>query len=171
MLFPSFLWFNHWMKLPKQLAEGNIEEDVHAVLEKESIELYAGSKTFIPALKLNPELRKNLFYAKSLGALIFGYEAIEKYLANELQGLKKVDNQSERVSRMLIVTNDGSPRFYRQLEFLQKKHGERVLICRLDVGSVLMGDILGLKKKMVKAVLLNRKKSLVNVFKSLLAVE
>ena len=156
------------MKLPRQLENEGIEPDVRAALESESIELYSDSEIYIPVLKLNSELRKHLFYAKSAGALIFGFEAIEEFLANELQGLQKIDSLSDRVSRLLIVTNDGSHRFYRGLEYLQKREGERVLICRLDVDSGLMGNILGFKGKQIKAVLLNRKKSVVNVFKSLL---
>ncbi len=145
------------MKLPKQLEKESVESDVRAALERESIELYSDSEIYIPVLKLSQELRKQIFYAKSLGELIFGYEAIEKALANELRGLQKVDRQSDRVSRLLIVTNDGSPRFYRELEFLHKKQSRRVMICRLDVGSVLMGNILGFKDKQVKAVLLKQK--------------
>jgi hypothetical protein len=160
--------YRNRMKLPKQLEKESVESDVRAALERESIELYSDSEIYIPVLKLSQELRKQIFYAKSLGELIFGYEAIEKALANELRGLQKVDSQSDRVSRLLIVTNDGSPRFYRELEFLHKKQGRRVMICRLDVGSVLMGNILGFKGKQVKAVLLNRKKSVINVLKSLL---
>ena len=93
---------------------------------------------------------------------------VQQFRTTELLRLQKVNNQSDRVSRLLMVTNDGSPRFYRELEFLHKKHGTRVMICRLDIGSVLMGNILGLKDKQVKAVLLNRKNSVVNVLKSLL---
>ncbi len=156
------------MKLPKQLGKENLEEGVQAALENESIELCSDSNIYIPVLKLNPELRKQIFYAKFQDELIVGSRDIEKYLKNELHGLKKVNNLSDRVSRLLIVTNDGSPRFYRQLEFLHKEQGGRVLICRLDVDSVLMGNILELKEKQVKAVLLNRKESVVNVLKSLL---
>ena len=156
------------MKLPKQLEKESVESDVRAALERESIELYSDSEIYIPVLKLSQELRKQIFYAKSLGELIFGYEAIEKALANELRGLQKVDTPSDRMSRLLIVTNDGSPRFYRELEFLHKKQGSRVMICRLDVGSVLMGNILGFEGKQVKALLLNRKTSVINVLKSLL---
>ena len=156
------------MKLPKQLEKEKVESEVRAVLEKESIELCSDSNMYIPVLKLNPELRKHIFSAKSLGELIIGYEAVEKALENELHGLQKVNNQSDRVSRLLIVTNDGSPRFYRQLEFLHEKQGGRVMICRLDVDSSLMGNILQLEDKRVKAVLLNRKKSVINVLKSLL---
>jgi hypothetical protein len=156
------------MKLPKQLEKEKIEPDVRAVLEKENIALCSDSNIYIPVLKLTPELRKQIFYAKYLGELIIGYSDVEKALKNELHGLQKVNNQSDRVSRLLIVTNDGSPRFYRQLEFLHEKQGGRVLICRLDVDSALMGNILELKDKQVKAVLLNRKDSVVNVLKSLL---
>jgi len=156
------------MKLPKQLEKEKVDSDVRAVLEKESIELCSDSIIYIPVLKLTPELGKQIFYAKFLGELIIGYSDVEKALENELYGLQNVNNKSDRVSRLLIVTNDGSPRFYRQLEFLHKKQGGRVLICRLDVDSSLMGNILELKDKQVKAVLLNRKDSVVNVLKSLL---
>ena len=156
------------MELPKQLAKEHLDSDVREALARESIELCAGSEISIPVLELTPELRQQIFYAKSLREITMGYETIEKHLLHELRGLQKVDNQAARVSRLLIVTNDGSPRFYRELEFLYNKQGGRVLICRLDVDSAVMGGILGMKKAPVKAVLLNRKTSVVNVLKSLL---
>ncbi|WP_136798479.1 hypothetical protein [Desulfosediminicola ganghwensis] len=156
------------MKLPKQLAKEEIESEVRAALETESIQLCSDSKMYIPVLQLNQELRKQIFSAKFRGELIIGSRSVEKTLENEQHGLQKVNNKSDRVSRLLIVTNDGTPRFYRQLEFLQQKQGGRVLICRLDIDSILMGSILGLKDKQVKAILLNRKESVVNVLKSLL---
>lgn len=156
------------MQLPKQLKMDNVESDVRAILEKESIELCSDSNISIPVLKLNPELQKQLFSAKFLSQLVLGYEDIEKTLNNELRGLQNVNNKSDRVSRLLIVTNDGSARFYRQLEFLHEKQGGRVLICRLDVDSVVMGNIFKIQNKQVKAVLLNRKESVVKVLKSLL---
>ena len=156
------------MKLPKQLEKEGIEPDVRAALAEESVALYGDSAIVMPVLKLTPKLRTNIFHAKSLGELVIGYAAIAKALANELRGLKKIDSLSDRISRLLLVTNDGSTRFYREFAFLQKRQGARVLICRLDVDSVLMADILGLKDQVVKAVLLNKKKSVINVLKSLL---
>ncbi len=159
------------MKLPRQLESDGVEADVRAALGKEMIGLCSDSEMRIPVLAANTELRKHIFYAKSIGELIIGLEAIEKALTNELRGLQKVcatQAQGERVARLLIVTNDGSSRFYRELTFLQGKQGARLMICRLDVDSAMMGDILCLKNKHVKAVLLNRKRSVVNVLKSLL---
>jgi hypothetical protein len=156
------------MKLPKQLEKEGVASDVRAALEAERIELYSASEIYIPVLKFSPKFRTNIFHAKSLGELVIGYAAIAKALSNELRGLKKIDSLSDRISRLLLVTNDGSTRFYREFAFLQKRQGARVLICRLDVDSGLMADILGLKDQVVKAVLLNKKKSVINVLKSLL---
>ena len=68
------------------------------------------------------------------------------------------------------ASNDGSPRFYRELAFLQERQGPRLLICSLDVDSLLMGNILGFKDQAVKAVLVNKKKSVANVLKSLIGL-
>ena len=54
------------MKLPKQLEKDNVEAEVRAVLEEERFELYSDSNIYIPVLQLNPELRKNIFYARAL---------------------------------------------------------------------------------------------------------
>ncbi len=156
------------MKLPKQLKIDNIEEQVLEALQKNSIPLYENAEMQIPLLKLTPELRQQIFYAKSLDELIFGYETIAKTLASELKGLQNVNNQSDRISRLLIISNDGSKRFYREFEFLLNRHGERILLCRLDVDSELMGYILGLGQKQVKAIMINRKNSVVNILKSII---
>jgi hypothetical protein len=156
------------MNLPKQLEAEGVASDVRAALQAESVELYCASAIYIPVLKLTPQLRTNIFHAKSVGELIVGYEAIAKALANELRGLQKIDSLGDRVSRLLLVTNDGSQRFYGEIAFLQKRQGARVLICRLDVDSLLMGNVLGFKDQIVKAVLLNKKKTVIHVLKGLL---
>ena len=156
------------MRLPKQLEKEGVAPDVRAALEAERIALHGASEISIPVLKLTPELRTNIFHAKSIGDLIIGYEAAAKTLANELRGLRKTKSLGDRVSRLLMASNDGSSNFYRQLAFLQERQGPRVLICRLDVDSLLMGNILGFKGQVVKVVLVNKKKSVANVLKSLL---
>ena len=156
------------MQLPKELAEEGLESEVREALALECVEIEGETTLSISVLKPNAELRKSLFYAKCMGEVVIGYEGIEKTLASERAGLQKVDNQSERVSRLLLVSNDGSPRFYRELGFLNKKHGERVLICLLDMEGSALGKLLGLEGRAVKALLLNRKGSVVKVLKSLL---
>lgn len=155
------------LKLPKDIVKEGIEENVLAALGQNSFPISSGPDVFIPSIELKPELRKNIFYAKSLGELVIGYENIEKELASERSGLHHVGNRSERVSRLLIVTNDGSQRFYRELTYLQHKEGGRVLICHLNISSLEMGEILAMPGRSVKAVLINRKTSVANVLKAL----
>jgi hypothetical protein len=155
------------MNLPRQLEKDGVEAAVAAVLQKDRFAISAETGVTVASLELNDGIRRNLFYARSLGELIIGYEMIEKALAAERRGLAHVGNRSERVSRLLLVTNDGSPRFYRQLTFLQRHEGPRVLICRLNADSLEMAEMLGLPGKSVKAVLVNRKNSVVNLLKAL----
>ncbi|MBT3294698.1 MAG: hypothetical protein HN919_09365 [Verrucomicrobia bacterium] len=155
------------MQLPKQLAKDGVESEVKAALERKTIAPCSDSPFTIPLLTLTPELRQQLFYATSLGELTIGADALQKELQNERRGLANVNGQSERISRLLIVTNDGSPRFYRDVEYLHKQEGGRVLICLLNSDAATMGTLLGLKDKQVKAILLNRKTSVANVLKSL----
>lgn len=154
------------MKLPKEIIKEGLESVTLAALEKCSFAISPEPATSVPSFDLNPELRKNIFYAKSLGALVIGYENIEKELASERKGLQHVNNTSDRISRLLLVTNDGSPRFYRELTYLQHKEGARVLICHLNISSLEMGEILAIPAKAVKAILINRKTSVVNVLKA-----
>ena len=46
-----------------------------------------------------------------------------------------------RVSRLLLVTNDGADRFYRGVEALLRKHGARVLALRLELSAEALGAL------------------------------
>lgn len=156
------------MKLPKEIAKAGIETEIVAALAKDLFQIRIDPDISIPSLKLTPELRKHLFYAKSIGEMVVSYESVEKELAVERKGLQNVNNHSDRISRLLIVTNDGSERFYRELTYLQRKEGGRVLVCRLEISSLEMGEILAMPGRSVKAALINRKKSVINVLKAII---
>jgi hypothetical protein len=53
-----------------------------------------------------------------------------------------IDRQGRRVSRVLLVTNDGAQRFYRQVERLAVMHAPRVLVCVLECESPVLGELL-----------------------------
>ncbi|MFO7936402.1 MAG: hypothetical protein R6V06_02205 [Kiritimatiellia bacterium] len=156
------------MKLPAEIIKVGQEPAVLAALDADSYKISSDPESLIPSFEINPDLRKNIFYAKSLGEIVISYESIEKELAAERKGLQHVNNTSNRISRLLFVTNDGSPRFYRELTYLQHKEGGRILICRLNITSFEMGKILVMPGTPVKAVLINRKRSVVNVLKTLI---
>ena len=74
-------------------------------------------------------------------------EGAERKLAAEGRGLDLVDQKSgvsrgERVSRLLVLADNGAERFYRQVEKLLRQHGPRVLALRLDVKAETLGQML-----------------------------
>ena len=74
----------------------------------------------------------------------------------------------KRMSRLLLISNDGSPRFYREVESLLNKHGDRVWCCRLTATAEELGS-LTIKGTAAKALLIEDRKALA-VFLGNLAV-
>ncbi len=76
--------------------------------------------------------------------VVRGLETAERTLAAEEHGLRLVDQRSGvkrggRVSRLLLLADDGSDGFYRQVENLLRRHGPRVLAIRMDVDAAGLG--------------------------------
>jgi len=76
-----------------------------------------------------------------------GLESAERVLAGEARGLAHVDDttgvaRGERVSRLLVLTDDGAERFYRTVESVLRRHGPRVLALRLAVDEHALGHML-----------------------------
>jgi hypothetical protein len=47
-----------------------------------------------------------------------------------------------RISRLLLLADDGADRFYRRVESLLRRHGPRVLALRLDLDAAALGGLL-----------------------------
>jgi hypothetical protein len=89
-------------------------------------------------------LESALQSAHVAGRVVRGLESAERALAVEERGLHLVDQKSgvkrgERVSRLLLLANDGSNGFYRNVEKLLRRHAPRVLAIRLDVDAAGLG--------------------------------
>ena len=50
--------------------------------------------------------------------------------------------RGQRISRLLILANDGAERFYRQVESLLQRHGPRVMAVRLQADAEQLGGLL-----------------------------
>ncbi len=90
-----------------------------------------------------------------------GLEHIDHLLANEQKGLsalreKQGAQPSHRVSRLLILANDGSERFYRDCERTLLRNSDRLLVLRLDEPSTRLAEVLlGSGDKPLKALLVS----------------
>lgn len=102
--------------------------------------------------------------ARSASRLVQGLEAASHRLAVEARGLRMVDTRSgdergQRVSRLLLVSNDGSPRFYREVEALVRRHEPRVLAFRLEADSHALGEPLFGRERIARLVMVEHKEA------------
>lgn len=104
-----------------------------------------------------------LLSANQAGFVVRGLEAAERRLAEEERGLALVPRQDgkatavARLSRLLLVTNDGSERFYRNVEGLLRRHGPRLHAIRLEMDEHDLGELLYGPDRVTRLVLLEHK--------------
>ena len=95
-------------------------------------------------------------------------ENAERTLAAEERGLQMADRQigvprGVRVSRLLLLANDGAERFYRQIEALLRRHGPRVLAVRLEIDENGLGELLFGPGRVARLLMLEHKQAVGSV--------
>ncbi len=142
-----FLLKGQTFRLPR-LAEADPQgRHIPRVLATRTRTLWQGSDREVPMCTLSPGLVEVLCNARRAGQVVRGLESAAKRLANEDRGLGLADRQSGalrgvRVSRLLVMTDDGSERFYRQVETLLRRHGSRLLALGLDMDAEALGEVI-----------------------------
>lgn len=155
-------------------SEVKATAEIERVLDSSVGKLWDGSSETFPFVHYSGPLRIALASVRRNGQLVGGLEAIETLLQKEQTGLQKVQREplvgerSQVASRLLLLANDGSERFYRSAESMQRRFGRRVLLCRLDVAGEVLGSFFG-KNSAVKALLVTRKELVSRVLHSLVS--
>jgi hypothetical protein len=147
---------------PRDIETDPCAPALRARLEADAAPLWANGT--IPAARLHagPSLVAALERLAREGALVPGLEAAQAALESEEAGLAALEardrkGRTARISRVLLLANDGAERFYRAAESLTRTHATRLLTCRLDVPAETLGrHVLG-RPASVKAVLVQRK--------------
>jgi len=106
--------------------------------------------------------------AHRAGRVVRGLESAERTLAAEERGLNLADQSSGvkrggRVSRLLLLADDGSDGFYRQVENLLRRHAPRVLAIRLDVDAAGLGEPLFGAGRTTRLLMIQHKEAVVEV--------
>lgn len=104
--------------------------------------------------------------------MVRGLELIEKTLEREARGLSLVDARSatsrgSRVSRLVLLSNDGTERFYRQAERLLSMQGPRVLAVRVDADSARFASVVTEASGVVRALMLEHKELVASLLLSM----
>lgn len=152
-------------KLPKDVVGDPRHEAIVERLNRDAELLWEQGTHRVPTLSPTPELIDELKAAFGRKLAIQGLEQISWDLDREKHGLDALAEKTTgsapgaRISRLLLVANDGAERFYRECESLLFRHGDRLLVCRVDA----TGDELGLAvfgvPKLLRALLITDKKA------------
>ena len=139
-------------------------EQLLHLLTTQTRPLWKGSELEVFVATFSPELTAALRNALRVGQVVRSLENAERTLDAEKHGLNLVDRRSDvprgvRISRLLLLANDGAERFYRQVERLLRRHGHRVLAVRLEVDADTLGESLFGPNHLVRLLMLDHKKA------------
>lgn len=149
-------------RLPKSIESDPRASQMLCALTANGKLLWPGGTVNVPETQLNSALREVLLAVHHAGRVVRGLEKAEQKLATEARGQGMADRKSGvtrgvRVSRLLVLTNDGAERFYRQVESLLRRHAPRVIAVRLAIDAKGLGEMLYGPGRMVRLLLIEHK--------------
>lgn len=150
------------LRLPKLVEADPRGAALLRGLDRHAVRLWRESELRVPTARLDAELSAVLRSARSAGRVVRGLDAAETTLASEERGLEMADRRARgprgaRVSRLLLLADDGAERFYRQVGSLLHRHRGRVLAVRLDVAAEALGALLFGPGRRARLLMLERK--------------
>jgi hypothetical protein len=156
------------LRLPKLVESDPRGPQLLDSLKAHTQPLWRESEISIPAAVMTTELAEALRKAYASGQVIRGLENAERALAVEERGLQMADRKTgaprgDRVSRLIILANDGAERFYRNVETMLHRHGPRVLAVRLETDAGGLGELLFGPGRIARLVMLEHKQAVGDV--------
>jgi hypothetical protein len=125
-------------------------------------------------IMMSDPLKKALQKARLKGQIRCGFEAIFDKLENERKGIANVRERQgapygDRVSRLLLFSNDGAERLYRHIEHLLQAHAPRLIGCLLDIDSSTLGNLITGKDRKIKLVMAEHKEVVSEILRGIIA--
>ena len=162
------------LRLPKSVESDPRGPQLLRNLTTHTRRLWQESEMGIPVARMTPELAEALRSAYSAGQVVRSLENAERKLAAEERGLQMADRQigvsrGVRVSRLLLLADDGAERFYRQIESLLHRHGPRVLAVRLEIDEYGLGKLLFGPDQVARLLMLEHKQAVGSVLLAMAA--
>jgi hypothetical protein len=159
-------------RLPREIEADPRGEAIRAQLATASRLPFPGATAPVPVLPLAPALAAALGQARGFGQLVLGLEGAAEALATEHRGLTALARRSgsaqgARVSRLLLVSEDGAARLYRQVARLADEHAPRVLVLMVACDAVALGRATLGRDAAVKVVLARHKDAVAAVLRAL----
>lgn len=124
-----------------------------------------------PHYALDRSLAEGLFEVRRARRVVRGLEAAGEQLDREQAGLSRTpaaQSRGRRVSRLLLLGADGSPRFYRQAEKLAERHLDRLAVVVVEADEDALGAALYGEGKRVRAALIDHKGAVIVLLERLM---
>lgn len=168
---PTPAWSLEGLRLPKSIETDEKGPALHAALRQHTQKLWAGGAIVVPTAGWDRAIAAVLESAQQQGHVVRGLERIEKALARQARGLAMADARSQtergsRVSRLVLLSNDGTERFYRQVERLLTTEGPRLLAIRVDADASQLAGVVP-ESGITRALMLEHKDCVARVLSTL----
>lgn len=152
------------LRLPRLVESDPRGPQVLHMLTAHTRLLWKEGEIEVTVATLSAELQTALRGAHNAGQVVRGLESAERRLVLEERGLRLADRKSsvkrgERVSRLLVLSDDGAERFYRKVESLLRLYGPRVLAVRLEVGAATLGELIFGQGRLARLLMLEHKEA------------
>ncbi len=145
------------------IAQGRAEELARWWIAQRRSAHAAGGPPF-PRIALSAALQQAIFDARRARNLERGLEGAESRLASEEAGIDRVPEGSagdrpsrSRISRLLIVSGDGSERFYRRVEKIHQRFSKRLEVLLVEADEFDLGASAYGRGRKARALLLTHK--------------
>ena len=150
------------LRLPRLIESDPRGPQVLRMLTAHTRLLWKEGEIEVTVATLSSELETALRNAHNADQVVRGLENAERRLVLEERGLRIADRKSnvrrgERVSRLLVMSDDGSERFYRKVESLLRLYGPRVLAVRLEVDAATLGELILGQGRLARLLMLEHK--------------
>jgi len=162
------------MRLPRQLEADETAGAVRRVFMARTARLWPGGELDVAMIFMSDPLENALRTAGLKHQIRYGFEEIVDKLESERKGIENIRERrgisyGDRISRLILFSNDGADRFYRHIEQLIKVHAPRLLGCRLDIDGRTLGRLMTGKDKVIKAVMAEHKDVVSGILRAIAA--
>lgn len=161
-------------RLPRQIAADPRHDAIRAALTKRMRRLWPGGTIDVPVLSPTAAVLQAIRHAERIGQVCRGIDPALRLLTNAEHSRTTLAARGgtapaggEAISRLLLFANDGTERFYRQIETALLRHAPRLAGFQLDCDSAAFGAALWGDAALAKLVMLQHKDAVAAVLRAL----
>lgn len=162
------------IRFPRELESAGSSETIRRTLLARIIKIRPDSNFEIPLIEPGKPLEDSLRKSRLRGQIRCGFEDIVDKLENERIGIASVRRRTDapfgnRISRLLLFSNDGADRLYRHIEEIIKIHSPRILGCLLNIDSAALGRLINRRESKIKIIMADHKDAVCEILRAIVA--